>query len=136
MNNLKQSFGKSGFLIIIPNSDDRKSNIVLHSSGALKCKHSFQYLGVCISDSGVIRNYEVFRRPKALKPVYKILEPFLVNRNAPRSVKLKTLYLCVSSAITHAGETWGNNIIDPDLCYRAGLQAAMNTSENSNHEIV
>ena len=54
-NHMKLNLGKSGFLIINPKQNDRKSNITLNS-GFLKFKSSFEYLGVFVSDTGVLRH--------------------------------------------------------------------------------
>ena len=45
---------KSCFLIINPKSEDRRLSIILNS-GVLKYKPKFHYLGVIISDSGLLK---------------------------------------------------------------------------------
>ena len=44
--------------------------------------------------------------------------------------------MCVSSSITYAAETWGNNSKEADLCYRSGLRTALSIRQNTNTEIV
>ena len=133
---LRVNLGKSGFLIINPKPDDRRCNIILES-GVLKYKSSFEYLGVVISDSGVLKNdVQAFVIQKRANVSTKFSNFCKVNRNAPLSVKLEVLDICVASAITYACETWGNNVNASEVCYRGGLKVAMNIRDNINNEIV
>ena len=59
-----------------------------------------------------------------------------VNRNAPLIAKLDVLDICVSSAITYAGETWGNSAKEADTCYRSGLKTALSIRQSTNNEII
>ena len=52
-NKLSLNIDKSCFLIINPKIEDRKSCIIL-DSGVLKYKNRFDYLGVIVSDTGVL----------------------------------------------------------------------------------
>ena len=88
---LRVNLGKSGFLIINPKPDDRRCNIILES-GVLKYKSSFEYLGVVISDSGVLKNdVQAFVIQKRANVSTKFSNFCKVNRNAPLSVKLEIL---------------------------------------------
>ena len=44
--------------------------------------------------------------------------------------------MCVSSSLTYAAETWGNNTKEADVCYRSGLKTALGVRQNTNCEIV
>ena len=102
--------GNQGFLIINPKSDDHKCNLVL-DFGILKYKHKFDYFGICISDSGVLKHdVKSFIDQKHANVSIKFSNFCQVNRNAPLFVKLQVLDACVSSVITYACETWGSNI--------------------------
>ena len=72
-NKLNLNIDKSAFLIINPKSNDRKSSIVLNS-GVLKYNSSFEYLGVIISDTGLLK--EDMRRyvEKKNGQIYELLE--------------------------------------------------------------
>ena len=59
-----------------------------------------------------------------------------VNRNAPLSVKLDVLDVCISSALIYAAETWGKFFKEADLCYKLGLRTALSIRQNTNTEIV
>ena len=90
-NNLKLNLGKSGFLIINPKSDDRKCNLV-SDFGILKYKHKVDYLGICISDSGVLKHdVKLFVDQKRANVSIKFSNFCQVNRNAPLFVELQVL---------------------------------------------
>ena len=54
MNKLTLNIGKSVLLIINPGIMDQKCNTIL-PPGILKYKQYFEYLGIIISDSGVLK---------------------------------------------------------------------------------
>ena len=103
----------------------------------LKYKHQIDYLGVIISDRGAVKSdVKSFIDKKRPNISIKFSNFCQVNRNASLFVKMQTLDLCVSTAITYACETWGSNINEAELCYRAGLKCALSIRENINNEII
>lgn len=134
---LNLNIGKSGYLIINASKDiHEKTNIVLNS-GVLKYCSSLEYLGVIISDSGSIKSdVKSFIDLKRSNISIKFGNFCRVNRNAPLSAKLTVLDTCVSSSITYAAETWGNNYKAADICFSSGLRTALSVRQNTNNEIV
>ena len=136
MDKLTLNIGKSGFLIINPGIMDQKCNIVL-PSGILKYKQYFEYLGIIISDSGVLKHdIKSFIDKNRSNVSIKFANFCQVNKNDPLYVKLKTFESCVSTTLTYACETWGNNFKDAELPYRAGLKISLNIRENISNKIV
>ena len=110
VNLLNLNLGKSGFLIINPKEGDRKSNINLNT-GLLKYKPNFEYLGVIVSDSGVLKCDVIsYIDHKRANVTVKFTNFYKTNRNAPLHVKLDVLDKCVTSALMYGCETWGKDI--------------------------
>ena len=111
-------------IIDFSNNIHHKTTIILNS-GTLKYKSFFKYLGVIISDSGSLKaDTKSFVNQKRNNVSFKFTNFCKVNRNAPLSVKLDVLDICVASSVSYASETWGNYSKEADSCYRAGLKAA------------
>ena len=92
---------------------------------------------VLISDRGSLKqDVKTFIDQKRSNLSIKFTNFCKTNRNAPLRVKLDLLDVCVSSSITYAAETWGNNSKEADLCYRSGLRTALSIRQNTNTEIV
>ena len=135
-NKLNLNIDKSAFLIINPKSQDRKSSILL-DSGVLKYKSSFEYLGVIISDTGVLKqDVKSYLDKKSFNVTVKFTNFCKTNKNAPLHVKLDVLDKCVTSSLLYGCETWGNYVNDVESCYRSGLKTALNVRQNLNNEIV
>ena len=135
-NELNLNIDKSGFLIINPTANDRKSSIVL-DSGVLKYKPSFEYLGVIISDTGVLKqDVKSYVEKKSANITVKFTNFCRTNNNAPLHVKLDVLDVCVTSSLLYGCETWANCSNDVEQPYRSGLKIALNVRQNLNTEIV
>ena len=127
---------KSCFLIINPKSEDRRSSIILNS-GVLKYKPKFDYLGVIVSDSGLLKeDVKSFVVRKNGNVSVKFTNFCKTNKNAPLHVKLDVLDKCARASLIYACETWGANVNEVERCYRAGLKTALNVRQNLNNEIV
>ena len=99
----------------------------------MKYKSCFKYLGVIISDSGLLKqDIKSVVNQKRSNISIKFTNFCKVNRNAPLNVKLDVL----ASSVTYASETWGSYSKEADLCYRSGLKAALSVRQNTNNEIV
>ena len=133
---LNLNIGNSGFLIINPKQEDKRSCIALNM-GVLKYKTRIEYLGVFISDSGSLKR-DVATNVKHKRPNVSIKYTNFckVNRNAPLHVKLDVLDMCVCAALIYGCETWGRYISYVEQPYRAGLKTALNARVNVNNEIV
>ena len=127
---------KSAFLIINPKKNDRKSSIIL-DSGVLKYTSSFEYLGVIISDTGILKeDVKSYVEKKSANVTVKFTNFCRTNNNAPFHVKLDVLDTCVTSSLLYGCETWANCNNDVKQPYRSGLKIALNVRQNLNNEIV
>ena len=134
-NKLNLNIDKSAFLIINPKINDRKSSIIL-GSGVLKYKSSFEYLGVIISDTGVLKgDVKSYIDKKCANVTVKFTNFCRTNKNAPLHIKLDVLDKCATSSLLYGCETWGNCLNDVEQCYRSGLKVALNVRQNLNNEI-
>lgn len=135
-NKLNLNIDKSCFLIINPKKEDRRSCIILNS-GVLKYKAKFDYLGVIVSDSGLLKDdVKSFIDRKNGNVSVKFTNFCKTNKNAPLHVKLEVLDKCAKASLIYACETWGRNVNDVERCYRAGLKTGLNVRQNLNNEIV
>ena len=128
--------GKSAYLIINPKQNDPR-NCILLESGVLKYKACIEYLGVFISDAGLINeDVKTYVSHKRANVSIKYTKFCKTNRNAPLNVKLDVLDKCVTSALTYGCEMWGRYVNEVEVCYRSGLKVALNVRENVNNDIV
>ena len=135
-NKLNLNIDKSAFLIINPKVNDRRSSIILES-GVLKYKSSFEYLGVIISDTGMLKeDVKSYVEKKSANVTVKFTNFCRTNNNAPLHVKLDVLDKCVTSSLLYGCETWANCSADVEQPYRSGLKIALNVRLNLNNEIV
>ena len=104
------NYSKSGFLIINPSSkNDIRCDLKL-DNGWLDYKNCQKYLGVLISDSGVLKyDIDAFLKLKNKDVNIKLANFIRKNAYAPIVVKLKVLNACVNSSLTYACETWGSS---------------------------
>ena len=135
-NKLNLNIDKSCFLIINPGKEDRRSCIIL-KSGVLSYKSKFDYLGVIVSDTGVLKDdVKSFIVRKNGNVSVKYTNFCKTNKNAPLHVKLEVLEKCAKASLIYGCETWGANVNEVERCYRAGLKIALNVRQNLNNEIV
>ena len=135
-NKLNLNIDKSCFLIINPKEGDRRSCIILNT-GVLNYKSKFDYLGVIVSDTGVLKDdVKSFMVRKNGNVSVKFTNFCKTNKNAPLHVKLEVLEKCAKASLIYGCETWGVNVVDVERCYRAGLKTALNVRQNLNNEIV
>ena len=101
-NKLNLNIDKSCFLIINPGPNDRQSSIVLNT-GVLKYKSSFDYLGVIVSDTGLLKDdVRTFIERKNGNVSVKFTNFCKSNRNAPLHAKLDVLDKCVTASVVDA----------------------------------
>ena len=114
----------------------KKSSIIL-DSGVLKYKPSFEYLGVIVSDTGMLKeDVKKYVEKKSANVTVKFTNFCKTNHNAPFYVKLDVLDKCVTTSLLYGCETWANCITDVEQPYRSGLKTALNVRQNLNNEIV
>ena len=118
-NNIRLQPKKCSFLAI--NSSETDS-IVLEN-GVIACANKAVYLGSILTAAGNV-NSDVAAEIKEREKQFSRFQAFLrENYNAPLSVKEKVLDACVTSAVLHNCETWGNaNISTLETLYRKALK--------------
>ena len=135
-NNLKLNLDKSSYFILNPKETDRKTSLLL-KDGMLSYKSVQEYLGVIVSDCGILRlDVTKFIREKRCNVLIKFTNFCSKNFLAPLSVKLDVLDSCVSTSLLYASETWldcGNEV---EAIYRNGLRTALGVRSNVNNEIL
>ena len=125
------------YMILNPkHTEDIKCSLKL-KNGFIDYKKSVHYLGVIITDSGIIRNdIKLFLNEKRCNISVKFLNFCLRNISAPLQIKLRVLEACVTTSLTYACQTWGCIPNDIDIFLRHGLKIALGIRECTNNEIV
>ena len=128
---------KSGYMIINGKDEDTKIPIKVGNSN-LEYKSKQTYLGVLITDTGNImadiKTSVEYKRPNLTIKYNNFCQ---VNSQAPLSVKLKVLDVCVTSSLLYCCETWGNKYVnDLDMLHRRSLRLALDVRPNINNEII
>ena len=124
-------------MIINPKKLDYRVNIKL-KSGWLSYKKSVVYLGVIISDIGVLHEDLVSHVAEKSKSVYIKLANFIRNNPfAPVTVKLKILKACLESSLLYGCETWGSSSLQKvETLYRKAIKITLSMSNRTPTEIV
>ena len=105
-NKLNLNIDKSCFLIINPKKEDRRTCIILNS-GVLKYKAKFDYLGVIVSDTGLLKeDVKSFIDRKNGNVSVKFTNFCKTNKNASLHVKLEVLDKCAKASLIYGCETW------------------------------
>ena len=119
-NNLTLNLEKSSYFIINPRINDHKVSLKL-KKGYLNYKSVQKYLGVLLSDNGIIKDdISQFIKQKRSEILIKFTNFCNKNFLAPLNVKLKVLDTCVASAIIYAAETWASHGDEAEVVYRSG----------------
>ena len=127
-NSLVLNFDKSSYFIINPKKTDRKVRLQL-SQGYLKYKSIQEYLGVIITDGGVLKHdVSKFIRDKRSNILIKFIN--FVNKNflAPLGVKLAVIIIIIIIHIYSA--IFSTPIVFP---YKCALSFACNLYMTSHH---
>ena len=134
---LQLNMKKSGFMVINPKTTNDRTYIKLNS-GWFKYVTSYTYLGVTISDTGLI-NQDIIQHAKdKKKSVYVKLANFVRNNEyAPISVKKKVLQSCLQASLLYGCETWGSSSITKiETLYRRAIKVVYGMNLNTPNEIV
>ena len=135
-NSLKLNLDKSSYFILNPKETDRKTSLQL-KEGMLRYKSVQEYLGVFVTDCGVLKHdVTKFIREKRSNVLIKFTNFCSKNFLAPLSVKLDVLDTCVSSSLLYASETWMDNGKEVEIIYRNGLRTALGVRSNVNNEVI
>ena len=131
------NYKKSGYLIINGRENDLKCDLKI-DSGWLQYKTSQKYLGVIISDTGILKIDLSLFLEKKKKEVNVKLASFLIKHDtAPLSVKLKVVNACVNSALTYGCEAWGSTPLNTvEVLQRKALKMILDVRRNTPNEIV
>ena len=135
-NSLSLNLEKSGYLIINGNDSDRVDLIL--KNGVLKYCPVVKYLGVKISDSGILKkDVEMFVEDKRANLTIKYGNFCRKNYLAPLDIKLRVINTCVSASLLYSCETWGDSQPKQiEVLYRQGLKTALGVRKCVNNEIV
>ena len=135
-NSLKLNFDKSSYFILNPKEADRKTSLEL-KEGMLKYKSVQDYLGVIVTDGGVLKHdITRFIREKRSNVLVKFTNFCSKNFLAPLRIKLDVLDSCVATSLLYASETWWNYGKEVEVIYRNGLRSALGLRSNVNNEIL
>ena len=137
VNSLSLNLSKSGYLIINGKDGDLKRGVML-KNGVLDYKKTLKYLGVLISDGGIVKDDVLaFVNKKRCNLTVKFGNFCRKNFLAPLFIKLKVLNTCVNASVTYACETWGAcKVKEVETMYRQGIKCALSVRESVNNEIV
>ena len=136
-NRLELNFKKSSFMIINPKKHDYRVNIKLNS-GWLSYEKAVTYLGVIISDTGILHEDLASYITEKSKSVYVKLANFIRNNPfAPVTVKLKILKACLESSLLYGCETWGSSSLQKvETLYRKAIKITLSMSIRTPTELV
>ena len=105
---LSLNLGKSGYLIINGKDSDRVDLVL--KNGVLEYCSVIKYLGVKISDCGIIKkDVELFVEDKRANVTIKFGNFCRKNFLAPLDIKLDVLNTCVTASLLYSCETWGDS---------------------------
>ena len=135
-NSLSLNLGKSGYLII--NGDDSDRTDLVLKNGALAYCSVIKYLGVKISDCGILKkDIDFFLEDKRANVTIKFGNFCRKNYLAPLDIKLRVLNTCVTASLLYSCETWGDSQFRHiEVLYRQGLKNALGVRKCVNNEII
>ena len=124
-------------MVINGRENDLKCDLRIES-GWLQYKASQKYLGVMISDTGVVKTDVALFIEKKKKDVNVKLASFLTkNDTAPISIKLKVVNACINSTLTYGCEAWGSTPLNTvEVLQRKALKMILDVRRNTPNEIV
>ena len=132
---LNMSKSSNHHMIINGKPDNYKTDLSFNG-GALEYKDKVAYLGVVISDTGVIQHpVDSYIRGKSLNITFKFNNFWRKNFLSPINIKLKVLDVCATASLFYCCETGSNcTYTKLESLYRKGARYAL--SNITNKEIV
>ena len=123
---LSLNISKSAYMAISPPAGFLKTDIKI-DGGWLPYKSSVVYLGVIVSDSGLLSTDVILQAQSKYKSVSVKFANYITNNKfAPVTVKLKVLRTCVNSAILYSCETWGpSSLVKLETIHRNAIRIAL-----------
>ena len=136
-NSLSLNMSKSSYMIINGKPNNCKNDLSFNG-GVLEYKDKVVYLGVVISDTGIIQqDVDINFRVKSRNITIKFNNFCQKNILAPVNVKLKVLDICATASLLYCCETWSNcTYTKLESLYRKGIRYALSIRNNTNNEIV
>ena len=102
------NFKKSGYMITNGNKRDIKCNLRF-KTGFLTYRQSHKYLGVVITDCGIVKDdVKSFLAKRNKHVLVKLANYQRKNELAPIAVQLKVARTCINASLTYGSEAWGN----------------------------
>ena len=107
-------------------------------NGVLEYCSVIKYLGVKISDCGIIKkDVELFVEDKRANVTIKFGNFCRKNFLAPLDIKLDVLNTCVTASLLYSCETWGDSQFKQiEVMHRQGLKTVLGVRKCVNNEIV
>ena len=121
------NYKKSCYLIINPTDIvDLKCSLKLKNS-YLEYKNAQKYLGVYITDSGVIKDdIDTFVKYKNGDVSIMLANFMRKNEHSPIVAKLKVVAACVNSSLTYGCEAWSSSSLTSiEVLQRKALKTAL-----------
>jgi len=134
---MKLNYGKSGYMIINGKQVDLKCHLKL-TDGWLLYKPSQKYLGVIITDSGLLKIDITSYIDKKNKEINVKLASFVTKHSMlPLPMKMTVVNACVESALLFGCESWSNfSIKSVDVLHRKAIKLVMDIFSNTANDIV
>ena len=131
------NYKKSGYLIINPMSEEDMKCYLKLKNGWLKYKSCQKYLGVLISDSGILKDdIDAFLKDKNKDVIIKLANFMRKNEHAPIVAKLNVVNACVNSSLTYGCEAWSSSSLNSiEVLQRKALKLALNIKNSTANEI-
>ena len=128
---------KSSFLTINPQKQEDRYNVKLENGWLSYCS-TYVYLGVIISDDGMIAN-DVARHVEGReKSVYVKMANFMRNNQAaPITVKKKILSSCLNASLLYGCEIWSSaSLRKVETLYKKAIKLTFGMKNNTPNQIV
>ena len=124
-------------MVINPPSDFVKADIKI-DSGWLPYRATVIYLGVVITDNGLLSTDVIQQAKNKCKNISIKLSNFITNNMyAPVTVKVKILNTCVNTAILYSCETWGASSLSKiDIEQKKTIKTALCLKKNTPSDIL
>ena len=128
---------KSSYLVINPRNEFVKVDLKI-DSGWLPYRSTTVYLGVVITDNGLLSTDVILQTQNKYKNITIKLANFITNNMfAPVTVKLKVLDTCVNAAILYSCESWGaTSLVKIDAIHKKAIKTTLSLKKNTPNNIL
>ena len=134
---LSLNMSKSSYFVINPPNDFIKVPLKI-STGWLPYEASVVYLGVTITDNGLLSTDVILQTQNKYKNISIKLANYITNNMySPVTVKLKVLDTCVKAAILYSCETWGaSSLVKVDNLHKKAIRTTLTFKKNTPNDIL